>query len=218
MGCSKMHDLPLFALITALSVATPGAGVLYTVSSALQDGPSTAWAAPAGNVTGALVIGIICAAGLGALLTGSPALFAGMQVVSALLLLWLGWKSFTAPATGFAAVASTPGGGTPWRSIATRFWAGLALQMTNPMLFVYMLSLLPQFVRPEDAYIPRMAWLLFVATVVGFAVQLVYAYAAVWARRFLASPRASLILNRISGTLFVLLALSVLAQAAGLVS
>ena len=45
-----MHDLSVFFAITFVTVLTPGAGVLFTISSALRGGMRSAWQAPLGNV------------------------------------------------------------------------------------------------------------------------------------------------------------------------
>lgn len=41
-----MHDLSVFFAITFVTVLTPGAGVLFTISSALRGGIRSAWQAP----------------------------------------------------------------------------------------------------------------------------------------------------------------------------
>ena len=81
------------------------------------------------------------------------------------------------------------------------------------MLFVYLVSLLPQFVAPEDPYVERMAVLLAIFAGTGIVIHFCYSYSAAWARRFLSGPKASTIMNRVSGALFIFFGVSVLVKA-----
>lgn len=67
-----MNDLPLYFALTFLTILSPGAGVLFTVTSALRSGFQDAWQAPLGNVLASACVAVACAAGIGAILTASP--------------------------------------------------------------------------------------------------------------------------------------------------
>lgn len=213
-----MHDLSVFFVITFITVLTPGAGVLFTVACALRGGMRRAWQAPLGNVLGSFVIALLCVVGLGAVLTTSPVLFTAMQAVSALLLLYLGWRSWHAPAKSFASFkeedGQAPEKGGKRESDYSLFISAFFLQLTNPMLFVYLVSLFPQFISPTDDYVSRAAVLMAIFAGCGIVIHLAYGYSAAWARRFLSTPHASLILNRVSGALFCFFGVSVLVKAA----
>lgn len=71
-----MNDLPLYFALTFLTILSPGAGVLFTVTSALRSGFQDAWQAPLGNVLASACVAVACAAGIGA---------AGMHRLTALL-------------------------------------------------------------------------------------------------------------------------------------
>ena len=100
-----MNDLPLYFALTFLTILSPGAGVLFTVTSALRSGFQDAWQAPLGNVLASACVAVACAAGIGAILTASPLVFSIVQGLSALVLLYLAWRSWHAPANGFASLA-----------------------------------------------------------------------------------------------------------------
>lgn len=210
-----MHDLSVFFAITFVTVLTPGAGVLFTISSALRGGMRSAWQAPLGNVLGSFVIALLCAVGLGAVLTTSPVLFTALQVASAIVLLYLGWRAWHSPAKSLRSleeggIESESG---PKPQGCSLFLSAFLLQLTNPMLFVYLVSLLPQFVAPEDPYVERMAVLLAIFAGTGIVIHFCYSYSAAWARRFLSGPKASTIMNRVSGALFIFFSVSVLVKA-----
>ena len=100
-----MNDLPLYFTLTFITILSPGAGVLFTVTSALRSGFQDAWQAPLGNVLASACVAVACAAGIGAILTASPLVFSIVQGLSALVLLYLAWRSWHAPANGFASLA-----------------------------------------------------------------------------------------------------------------
>lgn len=216
-----MQNLSVFLLITFVTILTPGAGVLFTVSTALRNGMRAPWQAPLGNAVGSTAISVVCAAGVGAVITASPVLFTGMQVVSALVLLWLGLRAWNAPATGFASLAREGEGAAAGvkasassRSSLSIVLSAMALQATNPMLYVYVLSLLPQFIDPKGGYASQASLLIGIFGVSVLVIHLGYSFLAAWARRFLSSPRAAKAMNRISGGLFLLLGASVMLEAA----
>lgn len=84
-----MNDLPLYFALTFITILSPGAGVLFTVTSALRSSFHDAWQAPLGNVLASACVAVACAAGIGAVLTASPLVFSIVQGLSALVLLYL---------------------------------------------------------------------------------------------------------------------------------
>ena len=207
-----MQDILLFACISFLTCVTPGASVFYTVTSALRLGRSHFMAAPLGNFTGAVVMSIACAAGLGALVTSSPALFSTMQAVCGVLLAWLGWRNWVRPAVDMAVVSRTP---LEKNSSSTRsaYFGAALVQTTNPMLLVFLLSLMPPFVHPGDDYVSRMALLITVFCAICLTVHLAYGFIAAYASKYLRGKRFSFWLNHISAIVFWMLACGVFAMA-----
>jgi len=57
-----MNDLPLYFALTFITILSPGAGVLFTVTSALRSGFQDAWQAPLGNVLASACVAVACAA------------------------------------------------------------------------------------------------------------------------------------------------------------
>ena len=81
-----MKDLSVYVLVSFIACVTPGSGVLYTVTNGLRGGLRTVLASPLGTTLGVGLMSLISATGLGALITSSPALYAGLQLVSAAVL------------------------------------------------------------------------------------------------------------------------------------
>ena len=207
-----MSNLSFYFLVVFITAVTPGAGVLYTVSSGLRGGMRTALFAPLGNLTGVVAVSAISATGLGAMITASPAVYAALQVLGATVLFWLGWKNFTARAVSLAGAAEISGKQAGKRGLDIFFGAAL-LQATNPMLIVFLLSLFPQFIDPREPYAVQAATLIVIFSLVCFCVHLVYSFLSAYGSRYLSGPRFSWWLNRVSGTLFWLLGASVIWKA-----
>lgn len=205
-----MKDLSLYCLITLVTCATPGAGVLYTVTSALRYGKRCAFCAPLGNSLGCLIMSVISAAGVGTVISQSPLLYAAMQSLGAVVLLYLGVKSFRVAAmdlTCAGGVASTAHEESPMRIL----FGSTLLQVTNPMLIVFLLSLLPQFIGTDADYVSRISILIALFIGICFSVHCTYSWLMVFGARFM-NRTFSFWLNKISGVLFFLLGLSVLVR------
>ena len=84
------------------------------------------------------------------------------------------------------------------------------LAVTNPQPMIFCVSLMPQFISPEDDYVSRVTLLSVLFVGICFLVHLGYSAIAAVARKWLAGPNFSIWLNRVSGALFWLLGLSVI--------
>lgn len=207
----QMSNLPVYFLVVFITSVTPGAGVLYTVSSGLRGGLRTMIFAPLGNLMGVTTVSAISATGLGAMIAASPALYAVLQLAGAGVLFWLGWRNFSAPALDLARVGAAVG---EQRSSGRDIFLGAALlQATNPMLIVFLLSLFPQFIEPQGSYAVQATLLIAIFAGVCFCVHIAYSFLAAYGSRYLSGPRFSWWLNRVSAVLFWLLGLSVVWKA-----
>lgn len=210
-----MSDLLLFVTVTLITCATPGAGVLNTIANAFRYGWPRAWICPLGNAAGVAVMSAVSAAGLGAVIAATPVAFYGLQTIGALVLVWMAIKSWRAPAADPASVAAAHAGDCSGKTKRAQFLEAALLQVTNPMLIVYLLSLLPQFVHPEDDYVPRITLLIGLFVVLVWAVHVLYSYTAAFAGRRMKGKIFYMILNRTSAVLFWLLAAGVFWNIAG---
>lgn len=208
-----MQDIPLYIFVSFIACLTPGSGVLYTVASGFRGGLRTVLASPCGTTLGVAIMSAISATGLGALIASSPVMYAALQLVSAAVLVWLGWQNWTSAAVNLHDAGRCDSTGqVTFRSI---FFGAVVLQASNVMLIVFLLSLMPQFIDPSHDYASRITLLSVLFAVVCFFVHLGYSLVAALGSRYLAGPRFSFWLNRISAVLFWLLAASVVWSAFG---
>ena len=203
-----MKDLSVYVLVSFIACVTPGSGVLYTVTNGLRGGLRTVLASPLGTTLGVGLMSLISATGLGALITSSPALYAGLQLVSAAVLFWLGWGSWNAGAVRLDKLGRLESNDS--LTFSSIFKGALYVQASNVMLIVFLLSLMPQFIDPEIAYVPQVTFMIAVYALMVFVCMIIYALIADRMRVFLARGSGPKLMNKASAVIFMLLACWVL--------
>ena len=89
-------DYGAFVVAVIVFLAIPGPGNLALVTSTGKGGMVGGLAATLGVIAGDQVLIWLAVAGMAALLSTSPVLFAAVQWLGAAYLAWLGWKMITA--------------------------------------------------------------------------------------------------------------------------
>ncbi|AMG88690.2 LysE family translocator [Bordetella parapertussis] len=138
-------QLLAFALICLGMTLTPGPNMMYLVSRSLSQGYRAGLVSLAGVALG-LVFYVLCAVlGITALLMAVPLAYEALCVAGAIYLMYMAWQ------------ALRPGGQSPFqvRALAPSpprrlFAMGLFTALLNPKIAVLYLSLLPQFIDPQQ--------------------------------------------------------------------
>jgi len=200
-----MFDAAQLALFLAAALAlnvTPGPDMLYVIGNGIGQGARAGLVAALGIFAGTLVHIALAALGVTALLAAWPLAFDILRWSGALYLAWLGLK----------ALRAAPALARPEAAAPRRLWAvfrqGAVTNVLNPKVGLFFIAFLPQFVRPE-AGAPALQIL-----VLGllFNVQGTLLNAAVagasgaLATGLARSPAAALWLGRVSGVMFLGLA------------
>lgn len=216
--------LSLVAACLVISL-TPGAGAVNTMTSSLLYGWRKAFFTVLGQQLALVVQIAIVAAGLGVVVANSPVLFDVIRYGGAAYLVYLGLRMILArpqtpqQARGVAesgAGASAPQGqgrriragarlqpGTPLALFNRGFW----VNMSNPKAIVFILAFMPQFVRPDAPQLPQ--YLVLAGTMVAIDIVVMWGGFALVAKsltRLSHSERGQTILNRVFGSLFILVA------------
>lgn len=202
-------SLLAFFIVVLITSVTPGAGVLYTIRNAVTYGTECAYLSPTGNALGVLFMNAAAATGLGALIHGSPAAFIAIQSIGALVLLWFGYKSWSAPLMSLGCPVrrhAQNGRRNKFRILSS----AALLQLTNPVLIVFLLSLMPQFIDPNAPYISQITLLIGIFVGTCWLVHLAYSYSAAAAASRWMNERFSFYLNKTSALLFWLCSASIL--------
>jgi threonine/homoserine/homoserine lactone efflux protein len=206
----ELSNLAAFALIALGMVLTPGPNMIYLISRSLSQGP-LAGLVSLGGVALGFVFYILCAAfGITALVLAVPYAYDALRFGGALYLLWLAWQ------------AVRPGGRSPFQvrqlpkdSVRKLFMMGLMTNLLNPKVAVMYLSLLPQFISPEQgSVLTQLLMLGGVQITISVTVNAIIAVMAGSIAAFLAGRPLWLVVQRwLMGTVLAGLALRMATEA-----
>lgn len=203
-------NLLAFAIIALGMVLTPGPNMVYLISRSICQGRAAGILSLAGVALG-FVFYMLCAAfGITALVMAVPFAYDAIRIAGALYLLWLAWQ------------AVRPGGRSPFevRELAADppaklFLMGFLTNLLNPKIAVMYLSLLPQFITPNEGSILGQALILgSVQIVISVAVNLLIVVGAASIARFLVQrPTFATIQRWVMGTVLAGLAVRMATEA-----
>lgn len=197
--------LPASLLISV----TPGAGAINTMTNSLNEGFRRSIWGILGQQAALVIHVLIVAAGLGLLVANSPTLFDAVRYAGAAYLVYLGARLVLARPEGETVPLEIRRGEPAW----SMFRRGLWVNLLNPKAIVFFLAFTPQFIRPGAPLLPQYA--AFVATIVVVDILVMwffFAAAAKGFRRFTRSARGQRILNLVFGSLFVAVAILLVAM------
>ena len=134
-----------FSLIAFGMVITPGPNMIYLVSRSISQGRGAAFLSLVGVGAGFFFYMFAAALGITSLLIAVPYAYDALRFAGALYLLYLAWQTLR------------PGGRSPFHvrnlppdSPRKLLLMGLLTNLLNPKVAVMYLSLLPQFIDPEQ--------------------------------------------------------------------
>lgn len=133
-----------FWAVALLLIVVPGADWAFTIGAGLRG--RSVYPAVSGLVAGYAVVTLVVAAGVGALVAGSPAILTGLTLVGGLYLMWHGAATFACPST--SGVTADGPAGTDWGI----FLRGIGVSGLNPKGLLIFLALLPQFTDPRGTW------------------------------------------------------------------
>jgi threonine/homoserine/homoserine lactone efflux protein len=198
------QSLLTFTVAAALLAATPGVDTALVLRALVTSGARRALLAALGIAAGCLVWGAVVALGLGALLTASALAFNVLKVVGAVYLFWQGLKLLRRkPRPGSVLSASPPSG--------SAFLTGFLTNVLNPKVGVFYVTLLPQFLVadvPAGPYIFALAGIHVGLSLLWFVLLIA---AARPLQKWLARPRVQVGMDRITGLVFVVSGLKLVA-------
>ncbi len=190
-----------FLLTTLIVVATPGTGVLYTVTAGLTRGPRASAVAAVGCTLGIVPHMLAAITGLAALMHTSAVAFQVLKYAGVAYLLWLAWSTLREKGALTVEEDDAP------RSARKVIVAGVLVNLLNPKLTIFFFAFLPQFVSADEAStLVQMLELSAVIMLVTFVVFVAYGTFAAAARRYVVSrPRVMTWIRRVLAGSFVAL-------------
>jgi len=133
-----------FWLVAILFAIVPGTDWAFTIGAALRG--HRVLAAVSGLAIGYAVLTVVVAAGVGAMVAGTPTALTGLTVVGGVYLAWHGATTIARPSA-----LDTPAG-DPVESGWTIFAKGVVVSGLNPKGLLTFFALLPQFVNPHTGW------------------------------------------------------------------
>lgn len=190
-----MHSYGLFVLFAALTILSPGPGVVLTLSNAVRLGWTGAVPGILGIASGAFVVAALSATSVGLILSASAEAFTVLKYAGAAYLLYLGFKSWRSDR--FRSLQqvrpSRPG---------YRFLEAASLQFLNPKAIFFFLAVFPQFIDIEQVFYPQFFKLVASYAVLVILVHGSYALLANATKGWLSSPKGSWLAAKVSGVTF----------------
>jgi len=203
-----LNTFLLYLATWTLVALSPGPAVMFSMSQAARHGMRGAAAGTAGILIGHVFVFGAVAFGLAALLASYSGAVTTIRIVGALYLMYLGAKMLfskpRAPAEVVAAPVAPHHGGLVLQ--------GLAVQLTNPKLLLFVLALLPQFISPDYPLLLQLSIMLAVTMLIDGAVLLAYAQIAARGARALKGSRVVAWLERMLGAALIFFGLKLLAS------
>lgn len=203
-------SLAAFSLIALGMVLTPGPNMIYLVSRSISQGRGAALLSLIGVGAGFIFYMFSAALGITSLLLAVPYAYDALRLAGALYLFYLAWQ------------AVRPGGRSPFHvrklppdSPRKLLLMGLLTSILNPKVAVMYLSLLPQFIHPEQGSVLTQAVALgFTQIVISLSVNTVFIIIAGSLSTFLASRPTCLTIQRwLMGTVLAAFAIRMATEA-----
>lgn len=189
----------LYLATWTLVAISPGPAVMFSMSQAARHGIRGAVAGTSGILLGHVFVFGAVAFGLAALLASYSGAVTTIRIVGALYLMYLGAKMLFAKTRGTETVPVTP---SP-RAHGGLVLQGLAIQLTNPKLLLFVLALLPQFLSPDYPLLLQLSIMLAVTIVIDGITLLAYALLAARGARALKGSRVLTWIERAFGAALI---------------
>lgn len=187
-----------------------------SLTNSMRYGLKSAQLGIAGVASGTLVVGFVSVTGLGVVIATSETLYGAIRVLGILFLLYLGYKKFRAKpfAIRLAHIENEEYADTPVENVNKKnlFIEGVLLQISNPALIIFYLSLFPQCIDKTLTYWPQVTILTLNYAVLVWVIHSMYGWLGSWAAGTLLKPNAAVWINRVAGVAYWLLGVAFLWQ------
>ena len=201
--------LEFFIAALVIGIA-PGPDNLFVLAQSATYGARLGFCIILGLCTGIAIHTCLLVAGVSALIAASPTAFFVIQCLGAAYLLYLAYKSFGVKA-GVVQMSGDSRSESGMTSARSLYMRGIIMNLTNPKVILFVLSLIPPAVRLDRPIHPSLQMAIFGGEFI-LATMIVFGSIALLAgtvKKFLlTSPKANRNLNWFSGAVFVFLAVA----------
>jgi len=161
-------------IVAALALsASPGPDMLFCFATGVAHGARGGLAAALGIFLGLVVHAGAMTLGLASLVAASPLAFEVIRWAGAAYLVWIAVQTFRSAPISLPAEGTDVSGRLEAGGFAAVVRRGFITCVLNPKLILFLLSFLPQFIRPEAGPVAVQTLMLCLILVVpGFAINL----------------------------------------------
>jgi threonine/homoserine/homoserine lactone efflux protein len=199
----SLHTWWLFVATVFVVSAIPGPNMLLVMTHGAQHGLRRSSATMAGCLSALALMLSVSAAGLGVFLEAWPTMFNALRMIGAVYLIYLGVKSWRAPADEAAPHDPDELAAKPARSRFALFRNGFLVAGSNPKAILFAAALLPQFIDASRPTLPQFGVLVATFAVIEVSWYLVYAGFGTRIGTTLKSRNVTKAFNRLTGGVFV---------------
>lgn len=185
-----------FLVVASITIASPGPGVILTISNTLKYGFNGAVAGILGIVVGMLIISTVAASGVGVVILASKDTFLILKYLGAAYLAFLGLKLW------FSKSKERVGEASPEQQGISAFTKGLLVTLANPKALVFFVALFPQFIDTKQSILSQFIALSTTFSLLVLGIHLIYALMAGHAKQWFSTETGYQALNKLSGGCF----------------
>ncbi len=198
-----LQTLMLFITASSLLALAPGPDNLFVLTQSMSQSSKAGIVITLGLCTGLIFHTTAVALGVAIIFKTSAIAFNLLKFVGAGYLLYLAYLSFKANSHSKLEKKNSH---IPLSKLYKR---GIIMNVTNPKVSIFFLAFLPQFTNPNGGNVTIQVFIL--GALFALCAFLIFSSIALLAGKvgewFKKSPKAEIILNRLSGTIFGLLAI-----------
>ncbi|MBZ6861460.1 LysE family translocator [Klebsiella michiganensis] len=207
-----MQQIAFYILIASLTIASPGPGILLTLTNTLNYNLRNAMAGIIGVAAGMGVISVVAASSVGVIITTSRLALLVVKVAGAAYLIYLGIKLFRSVPRVLSNNPGTPES-VVLPSAGQRFRQGLLVSLLNPKPIVFFMALFPQFINPQQPFVPQFSVLSGLFCLLVIVIHSLYGFFAHSVKMKMSSGNLFRKLNKTGGVVFMCFAAGLIISA-----
>ncbi|MFZ3074768.1 MAG: LysE family translocator [Psychrobacter glacincola] len=206
-----------FILAAILLNVTPGTDSMYIITRSMSQGQTAGFYSVLGITSGILVHTLLAAFGLSVLLASSPLAFTLVKYIGASYLCYLGFKMLTSKQTPLLA-SNAPDEEKMATAQSLDRWQiykqGVITNTFNPKVALFFLAFFPQFINPSytNSMLSFLMLGLTFATTGFIWCSCLALLASKFSENLRKNPTIEVILNRISGVIFIGMGIKLLTE------
>ncbi len=200
-----LQDYWLFVCASIILCVVPGPDMIYLLGRTITQGKKAGLVAAIGINLGAYFHLLAAILGISAIIATSSTAFTILKWCGALYLIYLGIQVIRSN----QATVINVNGRIKKPALSKIFWQGFLSDALNPKVAIFFLSLLPQFIHPAQGNdLMQLLILGITLNVIAISINMLLVFFShVLTRQMERSNRATFLLNKAMGTVFVALGL-----------